>query len=150
MEGTVTISIKDFDNLRHSDEMLKGLIGKLKSCSEVECLGKGECTKVYLKVSTDKVEKLLREYNTAESYIDHIAWNKQVSQYFEDTQESIEKSLEEGYRYEQLTSIVETLKQLDDLDYAGKTLEQLTGGKIKDIEDLLFELQEELGCISED
>lgn len=152
--GTVTISIEDFDRLRDTEKQLKGLIREISSCSEVSHHGKGIDKKTFLKVNTKKVEKILKEYNPEKElereWIDHVAWNEQVSLYFEDAEGSIEKSLLTGHRHEQLAEIMETIEKLDDLNYADKTLEQLTSGKVKCIDDLLYELQEELGCISEE
>lgn len=153
IDGTVKISIEDFDRLRDTEKQLKGLIREINRCSEVSHHGKGIEKKTFLKVNTKKVEKILKEYNPdkklEDEWIDYVAWNEQVAVYFEDEEGSIEKSLLTGHRHEQLATIMETIEKLDDLNCADKTLEQLTNGKIRCIDDLLYELQEELGCISE-
>lgn len=68
IEGNVTISIKDFDSLRHSEDMLKDLLRRLKQAQHVEWIEDEET--FILEANTVAVEEILKDFN-AEDEVDN-------------------------------------------------------------------------------
>lgn len=75
INGTVTISLKDFDELREKAEWLQHLREELSQCSNIECIDNGEHTQQIVTIDKDKAREVL---------IDYALYGTKYDDFFED------------------------------------------------------------------